>query len=390
MSVIETTATEAVTEQLAEALAPQPEAALPAVVEHHAPAVLNETEAVWQIAERVAATEMVPKDLRNRPEAVFAVMLYGREIGLAPMNALQSIHFIEGKPAQSADLMRATVRRRGHHIKVVEWTNQLCTLTGTRCDDDESLTVTFTMEDAKVARVDQKAVWKQHPRRMLLARATSELCVGLFSDCLSGVIYTPEELEDVGGGQQQQGQARPPAEPGTMSEANQQRFTAAARERGLDDEAIRQVVLAASDGATDRLGELPATGTQVRALRAALDAWQPADESAAGRSHSSVEVAQDGPAAPEERSAPAPVNQFATAGRQAKARKIADWLIANEVEADDSLVNASPEERRAIGESAGVANKAGTPPSDETWAQVIDLVRQHQPATGDAFQGVAP
>jgi hypothetical protein len=372
MTVIETTATEAPAEQLAEALAPQPEAPLPAVVEHHAPAVLNETEAVWQIAERVAATEMVPKDLRNRPEAVFAVMLYGREIGLAPMNALQSIHFIEGKPAQSADLMRATVRRRGHHIKVVEWTNQLCTLTGTRCDDDESLTVTFTMEDAKVAKVDQKAVWKQHPRRMLLARATSELCVGLFSDCLSGVIYTPEELEDVGGGQQQ-GQAQQQQASPFMSENNQRAFVERATAKGLDEAALAKVVHAATEGRTDKVAELHKT--DVSALRAALEAWQPIED---------AEVVSETPPAAE-------TNQFATAGRARKARTIADWLLANEVEADDSVVNATPEERRAIGESAGVANKAGTPPSDETWALVIDLVRQHQPApAGDAFQGVAP
>jgi hypothetical protein len=152
------------------------------------------------------------------------------------------------------------------------------------------------------------------------------------------------------------------------------RSSSGRRAKGLDDEALAKVVHAATEGRTDKVAELHKT--DVSALRAA--AWRRGSRSRTPRWWR------------RRRRRRRPTSSRRLAG-QAKARTIADWLIANEVEADDSLVNATPEERRAIGESAGVANKAGTPPSDETWALVIDLVRQHQPATaGDAFQGVAP
>jgi hypothetical protein len=385
MSVIETTATEALTERAAQAheaglaaqqaLAPDAATSVPAVVEHQALAIVSETNALWQLAERVARTEMVPADLFGRPEAVFATVMYGRELGLGPMQSLQSIHFIKGKPSQSADLMRSTIRRHGHIFQPKESTNERCVIYGKRADTGEDWTVEWTIADATTAGLlpgKPDSNWRKYPRAMLFNRATSELAKMLFSECLSGVIYTPEELEDVAGGQQQ-GQARQQQASPFMSENNQRAFVERATAKGLDAEALAKVVHAATEGRTDKVEELHKT--DVSALRTALEAWQPIED---------AEVVAETPP-------PAETNQFATAGRQAKARKIADWLIANEVEADDSLVAATPEERRAIGESAGVANKAGTPPSDETWALVIDLVRQHQPATaGDAFQGVAP
>jgi hypothetical protein len=117
MSVIETTATEAVTEQLAEALAPQPEAPSPPSSSTTRPPSSPRPNALWQLAERVARPRWCPNDLQGRPEAVFATVMYGRELGLGPMQSLQSIHFIKGKPAQSADLMRSTIRRHGHIFK---------------------------------------------------------------------------------------------------------------------------------------------------------------------------------------------------------------------------------------------------------------------------------
>jgi hypothetical protein len=130
MSVIETTATEAVTEQLAEALAPQPEAPSPPSSSTTRPPSSPRRTPSGSSPNGSPGPRWSRRPAQGRPEAVFATVMYGREIGLGPMQSLQSIHFIKGKPAQSADLMRATIRRHGHIFQPKESTNERCVIYG--------------------------------------------------------------------------------------------------------------------------------------------------------------------------------------------------------------------------------------------------------------------
>ena len=77
---------------------------------------------VIALAERIAMTDFVPKGLRGNVAATTAAMLYGREVGLPPMTALTQTHVIEGKPAMSAEAMRALVFAAGHEIAIDEST----------------------------------------------------------------------------------------------------------------------------------------------------------------------------------------------------------------------------------------------------------------------------
>jgi len=151
-------------------------------------------EIAWKLAQRVAATEFVPKDLRGRPDAVLACILTGRELGAGGMTALQHIAIIDGKPTLSATLMRSLVARRGHTIRPEEMTDERCVMYGRRADDGGELRVTWTTEDARRAKIGGKNNWQTYPRAMLLARATTELCRALFADVLGPVAYEPEEV----------------------------------------------------------------------------------------------------------------------------------------------------------------------------------------------------
>ena len=150
----------------------------------------------WKIAEKIADTELVPDKLRKRPEAVLAIMLAGHEAGVQPMQALQSIHIIEGRPAMSAQLMRALVLRQGHELNYDDVSTTSVTASGRRRGSERWTKVTWTMDDAKAARIDGKDNWKKWPRAMLIARATAELCRMIFADVLAGIPYTIEELTD--------------------------------------------------------------------------------------------------------------------------------------------------------------------------------------------------
>lgn len=159
------------------------------------PDPLAGVEKRWRIAQRVADTEFVPQAFRRRPEAVLAAIQFGAELGIGPMQSLQSIDVIQGKPTLSAEAMRARVFAAGHTITTEAYTDEECVLVGTRKDGTTD-TVKFTMEDARRAGLAGKESWKKYPRSMLLARATSELCRMLFPDVLSAASYTVEELVD--------------------------------------------------------------------------------------------------------------------------------------------------------------------------------------------------
>lgn len=150
----------------------------------------------WTLASRIAGTDFVPVAFRGRPEAVLAAMLTGHELGIGPMQSLGKIHVIEGKPAISAELMRALVLQAGHELWIDESTATKCTVAGRRRGTDQISKVTWTMDDAKRAGLDGRQNWRKYPKQMLAARASSELARMAFPDVLAGVSYSVEELTD--------------------------------------------------------------------------------------------------------------------------------------------------------------------------------------------------
>jgi hypothetical protein len=95
--------------------------------------------------------------------------------------------------------MRAMVARHGHRIDVIENSNDVCEVKGTRADTGSTATVRWTLDDARMAGLAGKNNWKTYPRAMLLARATSELCRIVFPDVIAGLSYTPEEVASIAG-----------------------------------------------------------------------------------------------------------------------------------------------------------------------------------------------
>lgn len=164
-----------------------------------APQPTTDLEMTWKLSQRVANTPFVPKGLQGKPESVLACILYGAELGIGPMQSLNSIHVIEGRTAMSPELMRAMVARHGHRIDVIENSNDACEVKGVRADTGSTATVRWTIEDARMAGLAGKNNWKTYPRAMLLARATSELCRIVFPDIIAGLSYTPEEVASIEG-----------------------------------------------------------------------------------------------------------------------------------------------------------------------------------------------
>jgi hypothetical protein len=156
---------------------------------------------VIKLANVIAPTDFVPEVYRDNPPAVAAAILAGRELGIGPMTSLRHVQVVKGAPSLSAEYKRARVLAAGHEFDILELNTTRCRVSGRRRGSNKPpLEVTFTMDDAiRAGLIKDKGAWKTRPRRMLFARAGSELCDFLFSDVVNG-LPTAELLSDGGDG----------------------------------------------------------------------------------------------------------------------------------------------------------------------------------------------
>lgn len=147
------------------------------------------------------ARGFVPRDYIGQPAAILAAIVMGSEIGIGPMQALRSIHVIEGKPQLSADLMLALAIRAGVRVEWLQCDTQAarCKLTREGFPDHEQ---SFTWEEAERAgltgpsRSGKPSNWMKYPAAMLRARCISHGLRAWSPDVLGAGVYAEGELEE--------------------------------------------------------------------------------------------------------------------------------------------------------------------------------------------------
>jgi len=147
----------------------------------------------FALAEKVSRSNLIPQAYRGKPADAAVCIMYGAEVGLPPMTALQRIIVINGKPTLDAQGMSALIRGSGHSL-VGEVTDTEAKVTGKRGDNGDTMSFSFSMEDANRAGLVKPGPWRQYPKAMLWARAVSQLARQLFPDVLMGMSYVPEEI----------------------------------------------------------------------------------------------------------------------------------------------------------------------------------------------------
>lgn len=133
------------------------------------------------------------------PSGVLATIAAGRELGMHMMASLRAFHIIEGKPAMSADLIRAIVIQSPlcEYFRIVERTPTQATWKTKRVGDEE-VSLTYTIEQGRQAwQKDEKAwlasAWGKRPINMVTKTASSELCRLIYPDVVMN-LYSVEEL----------------------------------------------------------------------------------------------------------------------------------------------------------------------------------------------------
>ena len=159
-----------------------------------APSSLQEA---MDFANMLSKSNLVPKDYQNNPSNCIIAMQWGFEIGLQPLQAMQSIAVINGRPAIWGDAMLALVRGSGLlEYMHEEPTDEGCTVRIKRKGEPEAER-TFTKEDAKKAGLAGKqGPWTQYPKRMMQMRARAFALRDVFPDVLRGV-FIAEEAQDM-------------------------------------------------------------------------------------------------------------------------------------------------------------------------------------------------
>ena len=148
----------------------------------------------------VCRAGLAPRGL-EKPEQVFIALQMGMEVGLSPMQSLQNIAVINGKPSIYGDGALALVFSTGLVTDFEEkiehdGDDRVAYCSVERAGVRTPCVRSFSVADAKAAGLWGKAgPWKQYPERMLQMRARGFAIRDAFPDALHGLITT-EEAQD--------------------------------------------------------------------------------------------------------------------------------------------------------------------------------------------------
>ena len=153
----------------------------------------------FAFANMIAESAFAPKEMRNKPGEVFIAMQMGAELGLQPMQALQNIAVINGRPSVWGDAAMALVRSHPECESIEESFDE-STMTAKCSVKRKGHLVemrTFSQKDAEKAKLwGKQGPWSQYPKRMLQMRARGFAIRDVFADALRGLSFA-EEARDI-------------------------------------------------------------------------------------------------------------------------------------------------------------------------------------------------
>ena len=167
--------------------------------------LITQNEFTSQLAEFEKIQDTCRKLLQTKhyaklgEEGIHVIMARSKALGIHPFEALNGGFFvIHGKVGMSTEMMAALVRKNGHSIKKDPKSNgEICILHGTRADNGDTWTCSFSKQDAIAAGLWDSATWKKYPGVMLYNRCMSMLFRQLFPDLSLGAGYVEDELREI-------------------------------------------------------------------------------------------------------------------------------------------------------------------------------------------------
>lgn len=172
----------------------------------------------WKQIQGWAKSELVPKAYYGKPHDMAVAVQMGTEIGFSPMQAIQSIAVINGRPSLFGDgllaLVMAAPAYQDHQEYFVvagapveslsaedfksDATTAVCTFQ--RKGKATPVTRSFSIADAKRAGLwgGKSPTWQAFPQRMLQMRARGFAARDAFPDVLKGISSAEDWIDVVG------------------------------------------------------------------------------------------------------------------------------------------------------------------------------------------------
>ena len=160
----------------------------------------NMTEAM-EFSKFLSTSTHIPKDFQGNPNNILVAIQWGYEIGLAPMQALQNIAVINGRPSLWGDSMIAVCKAhpdwRGISETYIEEEDKaVCIVKRHVHGEIEETRSEFSYKDAQRANLTNKpGPWKNYPKRMLQLRARGFALRDAFPDAIKGLITAEEAID---------------------------------------------------------------------------------------------------------------------------------------------------------------------------------------------------
>jgi hypothetical protein len=153
------------------------------------------------LATIIANSDFAPKDYRGKPNNVLIAVQMGADLGLKPMQALQNIAVINGRPSVWGDAVVGIVQASGaleRFFETFEGEGEKLTaicIVKRRGIPDE-FRRTFSVADAKTAGLwGKQGPWQTYPKRMLQMRARGFALRDSMSDMLLGLVLAEEAMD---------------------------------------------------------------------------------------------------------------------------------------------------------------------------------------------------
>jgi hypothetical protein len=165
----------------------------------------------------LAESSFVPKDFKGKPADCVLAVQHGAELGLGPMQSVQSIAVVNGRPSIYGDAAIALAKGSPVCEYISEriegdGDNMAAICEAKRRGDPQPTVSSFSVADAKKAGLWGKSgPWQQYPKRMLQMRARGFALRDAFPDVLRGLV-TAEEAQDYTHVEPVRPEPRPPVE----------------------------------------------------------------------------------------------------------------------------------------------------------------------------------